>query len=79
MLRSSFDGEKMYHRMQLTEQLLARFDYKPINIGAVGKTPLEQLLYTLMLGDYVSAYLAELNGVDPLEVSLIEQLKSKLA
>jgi glucose/mannose-6-phosphate isomerase len=79
VLRSSFDGEKMYHRMQLTEQLLARFDYKPINVGAVGKTPLEQLLYTLMLGDYVSAYLAELNGVDPLEVSLIEQLKSKLA
>jgi glucose/mannose-6-phosphate isomerase len=68
----------MYHRMQLTEQLLDRFDYRPINVGAVGQTPLEQLLYTVMLGDYTSVYLAELNGVDPLEVSLIEQLKKKL-
>lgn len=78
VLRSSFDGEKMYHRMQLTEQLLDRFDYHPINVGAVGQTPLEQLLYTVMLGDYISVYLAELNGVEPLEVSLIEELKKKL-
>ena len=43
-----------------------------------GKTPLERLLYLVLLGDLVSIYLAVLQGVDPTPVEVIDRLKLEL-
>ena len=39
---------------------------------------LEEILSMIYLGDFVSIYLALLKGVDPVDISLIRQLKEKL-
>ena len=43
-----------------------------------GETLLEQLLFAIMLGDFVTIYAALLNGVNPTPVDLIEKFKHEL-
>lgn len=78
-LQSSFDNERIQKRMELTRELLAPHGFDPVLVDAVGDTPLQQLLYTILLGDHVSAYLGILNGIDPTPVELVEALKKKLS
>ncbi|NLI74459.1 MAG: hypothetical protein GX369_06795, partial [Euryarchaeota archaeon] len=42
-----------------------------------GNTPLESALHAIMLGDFVSYYLAVLNRVDPTPVPAIIELKDR--
>ena len=51
---------------------------EPITVVAEGKTLLEQMVWTIALGDFVSLYLALLNNLDPTPVDLIEKLKKEL-
>jgi glucose/mannose-6-phosphate isomerase len=48
-------------------------------IEAEGRSPLAQLLWTVYFGDFVSLYLAFLNGVDPASIASINILKADLA
>jgi len=50
--------------------------YRLIPLG--GKTPAENMLRALMLGDYISMYMAEIQGIDPSGVPPITLLKEKL-
>jgi glucose/mannose-6-phosphate isomerase len=76
-LRSSLDLPHIQKRFDVTNKL--RFDkFTPIEVFAEGKTKLEQMLWTLILGDFVMVYLAFLNGIDPTPVDLIEELKAEL-
>ncbi len=78
-LRSSFENPRILKRMDLSAKLLSGRRPAPHNIEAVGDTLLEQLLYTMVLGDFVSLYLALLNGINPTPVELIEKFKVELA
>ena len=44
-----------------------------------GRTVLEKSLKAIMLGDYVSLFLAMMNGVDPMDVGSITTFKQRLA
>ncbi|MBI2850779.1 MAG: bifunctional phosphoglucose/phosphomannose isomerase [Chloroflexi bacterium] len=48
-------------------------------VDAWGNSQLSQIMSLVLLGDYVSLYLAMLNGTDPTPVHRIDYLKSKLA
>lgn len=43
-----------------------------------GRTPLQRTLRAVMVGDYVSLYLAHLEGVDPMDIKSINEFKSRL-
>ena len=45
---------------------------------AQGENRLEQLVWTIALGEFVATYLAILNQVDPTPVVLVERLKKEL-
>lgn len=77
-LESSFENKQMQKRMDATKKILARHGFKPIVVNAQGDTKLAHLLSTILLGDYVSAYVGILNGIDPTPVELVEYLKKKL-
>lgn len=77
-LRSNLDHPKIQKRFELSGRLLSGLWPDPITLEAEGKTILEQLLYSLVLGDFVSLYLAMLNNVNPTPVDLIEKLKAEL-
>ena len=48
-----------------------------VDVG--GKSPLEQVLISVILGDFLSLYLAALNGVRPTPIDNIALLKSEMA
>lgn len=77
-LHSALDNDRIAKRWQISNRLLSGQMPKPIIVEAVGKTRLEQMLWTQLLGDYVSLYLAFLNGIDPTPVDMIEKLKKEL-
>lgn len=78
-LRSSFEHERVQKRFDLTAKLLSGRRPAPHTIHAVGDTLLEQLLYTMALGDFVSLYMGLLNGLNPTPVELIEKFKVELS
>jgi glucose/mannose-6-phosphate isomerase len=78
-LRSNLDIEHIRKRFELTEKLLSGLRPSPIVVSAEGSNLLDQLLWTLVLGDFVSLYLALLNGINPTPVDMIEEFKHELA
>lgn len=77
-LQSSFDTNRIKKRMQVTRQIIGKYGYEPIEVETRGRTLIEHIFWAIMLGDYVSSYLAILNGVDPTPVELVEKLKKEL-
>lgn len=52
---------------------------KTIDIKPRGRNLLEQMFWTIMLGDFLSLYLALDYGIDPMPVKRIDYLKQKLS
>jgi glucose/mannose-6-phosphate isomerase len=77
-LRSNLEHERIQKRFEVTERLLSGMRPAPIIVQAEGKTLLEQLLWTVALGDFVTLYTALLNGINPTPVDLIEKFKDEL-
>lgn len=78
-LQSSLDNDRIKKRFEVSNRLLSGIMPAPVIVEAHGQTKLQQMLWTLLLGDFASAYLAILNGVDPTPVELIEKLKVELS
>jgi glucose/mannose-6-phosphate isomerase len=77
-LRSKLEHPQIQKRFELSAKLLSGKRPAPLVIEPRGSTLVEQLLWTTALGDFVSIYLAILNGVDPTPVDLMEKLKRDL-
>lgn len=78
-LRSPLENERIQKRFILSERLLSGMRPSPIVVTTTGETILDQLLWVVMLGDFVSLYVALLNGLNPTPVDLVEKLKVELA
>ncbi|MGI0135090.1 MAG: bifunctional phosphoglucose/phosphomannose isomerase, partial [Candidatus Micrarchaeaceae archaeon] len=63
-LRSHFEHERVQKRFVVTGRLLSGMRPSPIVINAEGATVLEQLLWCVLFGDFVTIYLAILNGLN---------------
>ena len=77
-LVSSFEHPQILRRFEITDRLLSGLRPKTTTINLKGKTLIAQLLWGSIFADYVSIYVAILNGVDPTPVELIEKLKKEL-
>lgn len=77
-LKSSLEHERVIKRFDVTNKLLSGRWPEPHVVEVKGGTLLEQLLYAIALGDFVSIYLALLNGLNPTPVDLIEKFKAEL-
>ncbi len=77
-IRSDLEHVRTQKRFELTERLLSGMRPAPIIVTPAGDTLLKQLAWTFALGDFVSVYLALLNGVNPTPVELVEKLKKEL-
>jgi glucose/mannose-6-phosphate isomerase len=79
LLHSYLLHPRVSAKYQVVEEVLVEQGVAYRQIDAVGETPLAHLLSSVMLGDYVSYYLAMLNGVDPSPTILLEQVKQHMA
>lgn len=77
-LMSSFEHEQIKRRFAISNRLLSGRMPHPFEVEAEGNSLIEQILWTVSFGDFVSIYLALLNNVDPTPVGMIEKLKSEL-
>lgn len=77
-LRSELEHERVQKRFAVTERLLSGRRPAPLVVQAEGADILTQLLWLVTLGDFVSIYLALLNGLNPTPVDLIEKFKKEL-
>jgi len=77
-LISSFEHPQILKRFEISDRLLSGKRPKANVIELRGYSLIAQMLWGSILADFVSIYLAILNGVDPTPVDLIEKLKKEL-
>lgn len=80
-LLSSFDNDRIKKRFELSDKLLSGRWPAPERVEAKGDTELQQLLWTVALGDFVSLYTAFLSNVSPIDLGdkdIIEKFKKEL-
>jgi glucose/mannose-6-phosphate isomerase len=77
-LRSNLEHPRVQKRFEVTERLLSGKRPAPHIVTVQGENILEELLWALAYGDFVTLYLAFLNGVDPAPVDLVEKFKKEL-
>lgn len=78
LLSSPLLARAMKRRYQITIRLLkeAKIDY--LQVALEGADPLSQVMSLVLLGDYLSAYLALLYRVDPTPIKAIDYLKEQM-
>jgi glucose/mannose-6-phosphate isomerase len=79
LLRSDRDNPRHKLRFDVTAELLDRAGVKHKTLRFSGANMLSEVLQMTMFTDYVSFYIALLNGADPSEVKSIDYLKDRLA
>jgi glucose/mannose-6-phosphate isomerase len=77
-LVSNLEHPRILKRFEIFDRLLSGMRPKSIPINLRGETAIEQLLWGSILADFVSIYVAILNGVDPTPVPIVEKLKKEL-
>jgi len=77
-LRSPALHPRLLLRYQLTQQALAEAGVAYETVEGEGRSPLAQMMSLTLFGDYVSYYLALLNGVAPSPTQAIDELKARL-
>ena len=77
-LRSDLEHPRIQKRFVLSERLLSGRRPTPTVVNAVGSNKIEQLLYCVLLGDFVSLYTAIAGGINPEPVDLVEKFKVML-
>lgn len=78
-LRNKTDFARNQQRIEISKEVAAEYSKVVLDIWSKGTTHIEQALYLIHLTDWVSQYLGELNGVDVVEVKVIDKLKGALA
>ncbi|MCL2706955.1 MAG: bifunctional phosphoglucose/phosphomannose isomerase [Dehalococcoidia bacterium] len=79
MLRCSNLHPRILLRYDITGHLLDNKSVQYTVLDARGKSRLAQMLSLILVGDYVSYYLALLYGIDPYPIKAVDFLRSELA
>lgn len=66
-------------RLGIMSRLIKGFFRSIVEIKPYGNSDLKRVFWTIMLGDYISYYLAILTNVDPMPVKRIDYLKKELS
>lgn len=77
-LRSELEHPRVQRRFEITERLLSGMRPQPQVVQVEGDNLFEQLAWSIVFGDFVSIYLAILNGLNPTPLELVDSLKQAL-
>jgi glucose/mannose-6-phosphate isomerase len=75
---SNLEHPQILKRFEISDRLLSGQRPKAVTVNLIGDSLLKQILWGSILADFVSSYVAVLNGVDPGPVPLITKLKQEL-
>lgn len=66
-------------RVQINKDVISKYAGSITEVYSKGNSPIEKAIYFIHLGDWISVILAELRGVDAVEVNVINYLKNALS
>jgi len=78
-LRMPGEDPRISRRIDATLERIGGLIGGWVEAPAIGESALARLMSAVLLGDFVSVYLAVRRGVDPTPVTAIEELKTRLA
>ena len=70
---------RVRRRVEVTADIIVRAGSPVRRVSARGGSPTERLVSLVLLGDLVSLYVGVLRGVDPAEISLLNEVKGALS
>jgi glucose/mannose-6-phosphate isomerase len=76
--RNKCDYERNQIRMDINKKVISKYTDNISEIWSKGDSVIENSLYHINLGDWVSWYLSEMNNVDAIEIDVINFLKGEL-
>lgn len=79
LIRNESDYERTQMRMEINKKVIKKYTPNLIELWSKGKTYFEKVFYIVHLTDWVSVYLADLHGVDAMDIKVIDHLKGALA
>jgi glucose/mannose-6-phosphate isomerase len=77
--RNKCDYDRNQIRMDINKKVISKFTSNITEIWSKGDSLIENSLYHIVLGDWTSWYLSEMNNVDAIEIDVINFLKGELA
>lgn len=66
-------------RLEITKATIANKTKNLMTVQSKGKSRIERSLYFINIVDWASLYITELNGVDPIDIKIIDYLKNELS
>lgn len=66
-------------RLEITKEVVKRKSGTYLELVTKGESLIERSMYLINVVDWASLYLSELNGVDPVDIEIIDYLKNELA
>jgi glucose/mannose-6-phosphate isomerase len=79
MIHTPEDLPPTIKRMELTASIIQKYTDIVVHLRPKGVNRIENAYYLIHLGDWISYYSAEDRAVDPIEIDVIDYLKSELA
>jgi glucose/mannose-6-phosphate isomerase len=77
--RNKCDYDRNQVRIDINKEVISKFTDNITEVWSKGDSRIENSLYHIHLGDWVSWYLSEMNEVDAIEIDVINFLKGSLA
>lgn len=77
--RNECDYSRNKTRIDINKKVISKYTDNITEIWSQGDSLIENTLYHIHVGDWISWYLAEANNVDAIEIDVIDFLKSELA
>ncbi len=79
ILRNKTDYSRTQARIEISKEVFAKHTSHVRELWSKGNSQLEKSIYLIHLTDWASCYLADKNGVDAIEINIINHLKGSLA
>ena len=78
-VRNATDYNRTQRRMEIVKNVAANVSPLVFEIWSKGETLLERVFYHILMGDWISVYIAQIKQIDATEVRVIDFLKKELA
>lgn len=78
IIRDKQDHPKISQRMDIVKNILTEKGIGVIELSGTGESLLSRMFSLIQLGDYISYYMALINGVDPTPIDVIQHMKNRL-
>lgn len=79
LFRDKEDYSRNQTRIEISKTIFEKYTDTITEVYSKGNSVIEKSIYLIHLGDWVSYFIAEIKGIDSIEVAVINHLKAELA